>query len=261
MKDQSLRVAIESFQFDAEAASLTFAARLARENGWSSDYTRRAIEEYLRFVYLCAISAEPLTPSDTVDQVWHLHLTYTRSYWDDLCKQILHRPLHHGPTRGGSAEGRKYAEWYERTLSFYESVYGEKPRPDIWPDVETRFANAGAFRRVDTSSHWLVRKQHMRTAAVGAALFAVAVPAYAQDSALSAITVVGLIAAGLGLALYAGSRISRGARGRKMRGKKGAAAAAGSCGAAVPSKHADGGNDGASSGCGSAGCGGGCGGG
>ena len=32
-------------------------------------------------------------PSDEVDQAWHLHLVYTRSYWGEFCPNVLGKPL------------------------------------------------------------------------------------------------------------------------------------------------------------------------
>ncbi|OYQ34069.1 hypothetical protein CHU92_12085 [Flavobacterium cyanobacteriorum] len=80
---------IQRFPIDEENAALTFSARLARENGWSRKYTQEVITEYKRFIFLCCVSPTPVTPSDPVDQAWHLHLTYTRSYWIDFCKNTL----------------------------------------------------------------------------------------------------------------------------------------------------------------------------
>ncbi|MEX2389427.1 MAG: hypothetical protein WD534_16240, partial [Phycisphaeraceae bacterium] len=75
---------IESFDFDdgAQPATLPFVLRLARDNRWTIRFSQRAIEAYRRFAYLAATADEHVTPSDEVDQVWHLHMTYTRSYWD-----------------------------------------------------------------------------------------------------------------------------------------------------------------------------------
>ena len=77
----------------------------------------RAIEEYKRFVFLAMAAGHPVTPLDEVDQVWHLHLCYTRSYWEDLCGEVLRAPLHHGPTRGGAAERARFDDQYRRTLA------------------------------------------------------------------------------------------------------------------------------------------------
>ena len=55
----------EICQSEEFTASLTFAGRLARENGWTVVYTRRVLREYLRFVYLAMIGEEPATPSES----------------------------------------------------------------------------------------------------------------------------------------------------------------------------------------------------
>ena len=57
-------------------AALPFAARLARENGWSDAHAARVMEEYRRFCFLATTAGHEVTPSDAVDQAWHLHLTY-----------------------------------------------------------------------------------------------------------------------------------------------------------------------------------------
>ena len=94
-----------ALDFDAADAELTFSARLARENDWSRRFAARAIEEYRKFCFLAVHAGHPVTPSDEVDQVWHLHLLYSRHYWDALCRDTLETPLHHGPTQGGAGRG------------------------------------------------------------------------------------------------------------------------------------------------------------
>ena len=94
---------IVDFEFDEPGTVLTFNARLARENGWNNSYTGRVIEEYKKFIFLCCISPTQVTPSDPVDQAWHLHLTYTKSYWTNLCRGTLGMEIHHNPTKGGEA--------------------------------------------------------------------------------------------------------------------------------------------------------------
>jgi hypothetical protein len=129
-----------AFSFDEGTPALPFEARLARENGWTRDYTRRAIEEYRRFMFLAAVAGHPVTPSDQVDQVWHLHLLYTRSYWDRFCKVVLQQRVDHEPTEGGREEGRKFLRWYGRTLASYCRYFGEPPA-DIWPAAPIRFGD------------------------------------------------------------------------------------------------------------------------
>ncbi|MEE1898493.1 hypothetical protein V1389_09110 [Flavobacterium rakeshii] len=90
---------ISNFRLDDPDASFTFSARLARENGWTKEYTNSVIEEYRKFIFVCCVSKSSVTPSDPVNQVWHLHLTYTKSYWIDFCKNTLQREIHHKPTK------------------------------------------------------------------------------------------------------------------------------------------------------------------
>jgi len=120
-------------------ASLSFAARLARENRWTAAFAERVIEEYRRFCYLAITAAQDVTPSDAVDQAWHLHLTYSRDYWQVFCPQVLRADLHHGPTSGGEAERTRYYRQYAETLAAYEVAFGQAPPEDIWPDARRRF--------------------------------------------------------------------------------------------------------------------------
>jgi len=148
---------LERFGFDSEGTQLTFAKRLARENGWSIGYTGRVVEEYKKFIFLCCVSPTPVTPSDAVDQAWHLHLTYTRSYWDDLCENTLGRKVHHNPTRGGDSERQKFDGCYTVLREIYLEKFGTPPPTDIWQGNEERFSDLN-FRRVNLDKHWLLPK-------------------------------------------------------------------------------------------------------
>jgi hypothetical protein len=149
---------LRTFDFDGGPAAFTFRDRLARDTGWSRRHAARVIEEYRRFLLLAAAAGHPVTPSEDVDEAWHLHLTYTRSYWDDLCGRVLPAPLHHGPTRGGAREAAKFDDWYARTLASYERLLDGAPPADIWPPPEVRFAPGRRFERVDRAHAWVVRK-------------------------------------------------------------------------------------------------------
>lgn len=156
--DDPLWLRLQAFEFNDAGASLTFTRRLARENGWSVGFATRVVEEYKRFVYLAMTAGHQVTPSDEVDQAWHLHLTYTRSYWDDLCREVLGRPLHHGPTKGGRAEGERFEDQYERTLASYRNAFGEAPPDAVWPPSAIRFGEAAGFVRVNRARAWVLAK-------------------------------------------------------------------------------------------------------
>ncbi len=148
---------LESLQFDSNNAVLDFSARLSKENGWTRAFTARVIQEYKRFLLLAMHAGHPVTPSEAVDQAWHLHLVYTRSYWQDLCANVLGRPLHHEPTAGGLDEGAKFHLQYERTLASYRRLFGEEPPDDIWPEAQ-EFFRPKLNRWVDVSRHWMLPK-------------------------------------------------------------------------------------------------------
>ncbi|MEO0586403.1 MAG: hypothetical protein AAF078_02075 [Planctomycetota bacterium] len=160
--DEALLRRLMAFELDDPAAAFPFSRRLSRDCGWPIEYALRAIVEYKRFVYLACVAGHSVTPSDQVDHVWHLHLVYTRSYWEQMCGEVLGRPLHHGPTKGGKAEGEKFDDWYERTLDSYRRLIGSEPPRDIWPAAAERFDRATFGRWVRRCDAWVVRKPWAR---------------------------------------------------------------------------------------------------
>lgn len=158
LEDRALWARLEAFDMDLSGASLPFSARLARDNEWDEEFAARVVLEYKRFVFLAMRANHPVTPSDEVDQAWHLHLCYTRSYWDEMCAQVLGGPLHHGPTQGGRAEGEKFADWYEKTLDSYREWFEIEPPREIWPPSAERFGLAPHFRRVNAKRVWVIAK-------------------------------------------------------------------------------------------------------
>lgn len=150
---KSLWQRIQAHALDDSRAVCPFSARLAKENAWPPGFTQRAIEEYRRFAFLAVAAGHPVSPSDAVDQVWHLHLLYTRDYWGEFCPNVLRTPLHHGPTRGGAVEHDKFADWYARTLASYRKFFGEPPA-EFWPQPAVHPETT----RVDRARFWVIEK-------------------------------------------------------------------------------------------------------
>ena len=157
---------IQAFSLDQPNAQLSFSKRLARDNGWSFQYAQQVIEEYKKFAFLAVAAGHPVTPSDQVDQVWHLHLTYTRSYWEEFCLRVLQTPLHHDPTLGGEDENQKFDDWYSKTLKSYEQFFGAKPPVEIWSTPRDRFGRDLYFVRINTQQNWILPKLQIRKGAV-----------------------------------------------------------------------------------------------
>lgn len=157
-QQRALYQRILTFSLDDPGAYLSFSRRLARDNGWSLDYAQSVIKEYKKFTFLAIVTRHPVTPSDQVDQVWHLHLSYTQSYWQEFCPKVLQTQLYHNPTQGGSSEQAKFDDWYSWTLASYQQFFGEVPPIDIWPDAKERFGRDLHFVRVNTQQNWVVPK-------------------------------------------------------------------------------------------------------
>lgn len=264
--DPQLRARIQAFSPDEPGVVFPFSARLARENGWTRAFAERVMEEYRRFVYLAITAGHPVTPSRQVDEAWHLHLVYTRSYWEEMCGRVLGRPLHHDPTKGGGAEGTKFVDWYARTLDSYARAFGHAPPPDVWPSPAERFAPPAPVRPVSDATHWMIRKPRVRRGTLTAAVAIGALLGVAACTGTELGTgflLVGLVALVGAFASSWGQPAPR--RRRRVAGAAGGAAGTDGGVTASSSSCADGSADGScdgGGGCGSGGCGGGgCGGG
>lgn len=146
--------------FECPEQGLDLTRRLAREQGWRIDEARAAVDEYRRFCFLAVVERAPMTPSEAVDEVWHLHLLHTQDYWLQFCPQVLGRPLHHGPTRGGRDEARRFRAQYADTLAAYERHFGPPPAR-WWPGHAARFADPARIRRVDRDRYWVLPKPRL----------------------------------------------------------------------------------------------------
>lgn len=163
---------INAFAFDEADVAMPFAGRLAKDNGWSMLYARRVIEEYRRFAFLMVAAGHMAVPSDQVDQAWHQHLIYTRS-WADFCTNSLRTPLHHEPTRGGQAEQDRFIALYQQTLQSYHNFFGHPPE-DIWPKAEVRFGNDLYYSRVNTKQNFVIPRSWILAIASAAAILSAA---------------------------------------------------------------------------------------
>ena len=136
---------LSELKIEEPEAVRSFAQALAADHNWPLDYAERVESEYRRFLYLAATSDLEVTPSWVVDRAWHLHLTYSRHYWDVLCREILGRPLHHLPGTGADGEHARYLDQYLKTLELYRMRFGEAPPADVWPRPEARGEDEDEF--------------------------------------------------------------------------------------------------------------------
>ncbi len=150
---------LQGHVFDLPDSALPFSKRLARDNGWDHAFAAAVLEEYRRFCFLAVVAEHPVTPSDQVDQAWHLHLLYSRDYWQVYCPDVLRRDLHHGPTRGGAEQGATFLEQYSQTRHSYRIWFGHHPPVQIWPPAEQRFGRDTRWVRVNLDDWELVERR------------------------------------------------------------------------------------------------------
>lgn len=252
--EKTLWQEIGQFEFDEPGAAFSFGDRLAQENRWHKDFTTRVIEEYRKFIFLCCVSNQQITPSEEVDQAWHLHLVYTKSYWKNLCANILNRELHHNPTKGGPSERNKFDTCYERTLNLYTKYFGINAPEDIWPVPAKRFSPSSVVRK-DQKQYWLVRKPKLRTR-IAATVFLICAVGILSMGSYSLKSFISLFAVLAAIGLIAWIASTGGGKGGGGSCSSGCSVTGCGHGHSGCSSH---GCSGCGSSCGGGGCGGGCG--
>ena len=115
----------------------TFQERLSSEHDLTEESARRLVEEYRRFLYLKAIDGGSLTPSERVDQAWHLHMETAGEGWAQFCDDVLKFRIDH---RTGLSRKEAMAS-YSRLLQLYRREFNQEPPGDIWPGERERMRN------------------------------------------------------------------------------------------------------------------------
>lgn len=136
-----------------------FRDKLAREQRWSNWQVDKEISDYLKFCYLAKYHA-PVTPSKTVDEVWHLHLDYESSY-KDFCENYLKFNLVHIPGNGSIEDEIKHKKQYESTNEAYQSnfatdsmIWGSFDSSPSSPSTTESSFGGGHFGGSGAGSDW-----------------------------------------------------------------------------------------------------------
>lgn len=120
---------LKDYTFDKPNGEYNFSIRLAHENCWTENFTKGAIQEFKKFMYLAAISDEMVSPSEIVDKVWHQHLLFTKSY-QEFCS-ILGKQIQHIPSTHHKDDFKNFKEAKEHTEKLYLENFGAMP-DDYW---------------------------------------------------------------------------------------------------------------------------------
>ena len=107
---------------------------LKYKHGWIPAFATRALEEYRRFAFLALASSSMITPSECIDEVWHLHILHTNNY--EQFAKACGTKLQHIP--GMPNEKERFEPHYDRTHELYFLVFGDRPPSSHWPRSENR---------------------------------------------------------------------------------------------------------------------------
>ena len=123
---------IMQFQVISDGDNKLFIKKLSKQNSWSISFSERAFFEYKRFIYLASIAHHRVVPSKIIDTVWHLHLTFTQSYWIEWCGDVLQKQIHHTPSSLTIKSKRRDFEGYNDTIILYKKIFKSEPPTEFW---------------------------------------------------------------------------------------------------------------------------------
>ncbi|MBL3656141.1 glycine-rich domain-containing protein [Fulvivirga sediminis] len=153
--DKTLWNKILSFDLDAPLSEYGFSTRLAKENAWTQNFTRLAILEYKKFMYLAGTAGAMVSPSEIVDLVWHQHLIFSDSY-EQFC-EVIGSNIKHIPSTHNKKEKEKFLSARNQTFKLYKETFGEPPAV-IWkyPDMYAPMGLKEASMRPNTRLYIMV---------------------------------------------------------------------------------------------------------
>ncbi len=141
--EREAAVKVDNISFGSEFVNI-----LAWEQRIDVEEAIKWIIEYKKFIFLifAFYTDRIMSPSEIVDQVWHLHMQFVEDFQRDVCSINV---IHHFPSKGGSAETVKYTNLYSETLETYNKFFGA-PDGKIWPSSDARFSEFGVTSSYST---------------------------------------------------------------------------------------------------------------
>jgi hypothetical protein len=126
--------AVNNIEFSQE-----FIDTLRRKLFLSYPECEKYIREYKKFVLMVACTQYMVSPSEQVDQVWHLHQNFNPKKYREDCTPVFGRILIHCPSLGGPSEDAKYEGIYDQTVQYYHSLFNNERPKEIWEPLDERF--------------------------------------------------------------------------------------------------------------------------
>lgn len=137
-------LALYNYDFDShKLVDMPFISKLMNQNMWSEEFAEEVILEYKKFIYLICTFGKA-APSYFIDQVWHLHILYTKDY-EAFCKKFNGEFIHHNPDRYfGTSD-----DLFKKTLLNYQKSFNKYPPEHIWKA-------GGNFKTINLNDHYVI---------------------------------------------------------------------------------------------------------
>jgi hypothetical protein len=87
--------------------------------------------EYKKFLLMCHISRNNVSPSAQVDHVWHAHQICFMRYKDD-CMKLFGKVIMHSPSTGGEENDTEMALVKHQTDEFYKIAFNNPMPQSAW---------------------------------------------------------------------------------------------------------------------------------
>lgn len=98
--------------------------RVMREKGWTRRMAEVTAQFYKNFLYLSKKYEEyTFNPSTQIDEMWHVHIIFTKDY-HEICEKVFghyfhHTPLEHANDRAaGNLNFQKLLELHEKEFGY-----------------------------------------------------------------------------------------------------------------------------------------------
>jgi hypothetical protein len=118
---------VQDNRSDPHRVCASFADCLRMKGDWTDEVAARITLMYRQFLYLKALSGQPVSPSACVDMAWHLHLEFKEDY-AALCRAVG-RGIPHIVDLSYGEQQRAH----DRGHQLYQAEFDAVPARDLWP--------------------------------------------------------------------------------------------------------------------------------
>jgi len=137
LKDAAQREALKQSVMSYDHEGLI--KKYCYENEVTETEAMNAFTELKKFLFICGVTSERLSPSVELDGIWHQFILFTKDYMD-FCTGYFNRIIHHFPDTEFTAETKKANNVsYTRAYEIAEEEFGSL-NPDYW--INPNFLNA-----------------------------------------------------------------------------------------------------------------------